>query len=132
MHFKFGIGAKISEHVDGAGGLGGMLGGLGGGSGGGGFGGFMGTLGGFGDKLGGLNEKIQAAKESIPIPGLEEQFQNYMEDELGGVKVHFGKICAKVGFQEIFSPETSFDWLKLSSPFDWSIAFSKSLKAKTR
>lgn len=92
----FGIGAKISEHVDGAGGLGGILGGFGGGgSSGGGFGGFMGTLGGFGDKLGGLNEKIQAAKDSIPIPGLEEQFQNYMEDELGAVKVQFGKICAK-------------------------------------
>ena len=76
-----------------------MLGGFGGGGSGGGFGGFMGTLGGFGDKLGGLNEKLQAAKESIPIPGLEEQFQNYMEDELGAVKVHFGKICAKTGFQ---------------------------------
>ena len=73
-----------------------MLGGFGGGGSGGGFGGFMGTLGGFGDKLGGLNEKLQAAKESIPIPGLEEQFQNYMEDELGAVKVHFGKISEHV------------------------------------
>ena len=86
------------------------MGGLGGGSGGG-FGGFMGTLGGFGDKLGGLNEKIQAAKESIPIPGLEEQFQNYMEDELGAVKVHFGKICAKVGFQ-INDFREDYDWLQ--------------------
>ena len=100
-----------------------MLGGFGGGSGGG-FGGFMGTLGGFGDKLGGLNEKLQAAKESIPIPGLEEQFQNYMEDELGAVKVHFGKICAKAGFRIgdlnsasywLVGYEQSSDWLRAST-----------------
>ena len=30
----------------------------------------MGSLGGFGDKLGGLNEKLQAAKENIPLAGL--------------------------------------------------------------
>ena len=78
------------------GGLGGLLGSFGGGSassGGSGsaFGGFMGTLGGFrtgvafqvliwsnfilfipklSDKLGGLNDKLQKAKESIPIAGL--------------------------------------------------------------
>lgn len=78
------------------GGLGGLLGSFGGGASSGGsgsaFGGFMGTLGGFrtgvaylvlicsknlkffipnlSDKLGGLNDQLQKAKESIPIAGL--------------------------------------------------------------
>ena len=74
--YQFGIGNVISDKVDQAGGLGGLLGSFGGGGGaasggsGSAFGGFMGTLGGFSDKLGGLNEKLHEAKESLPLAGL--------------------------------------------------------------
>merc|ERR1711935_680973 len=97
----FGIGNVISDKVDQAGGLGGLLGSFGGGGGaasggsGSAFGGFMGTLGGFSDKLGGLNEKLHEAKESLPLAGLEEHFEHYTEDELGQVKLAFSKTCAK-------------------------------------
>ena len=35
------------------------------------------------------------ACDNIQLEGLEEKFQNYMEDDLGETKIHFGKICAK-------------------------------------
>lgn len=71
---QFGLGNVVSNEIDQAGGLGGLLGSFGGGAASGGsgsaFGGFMGTLGGFSDKLGGLNEKLHEAKESLPLAGL--------------------------------------------------------------